>query len=72
MAHSCPVCDQVCYCGGDIDDLILDDTDEAWECDHCPDGVPLDYYDDDDRDYCLACGCYYPCECSGELEEGDG
>ena len=42
MAHSCPDCDEVCYCGGDIDDCELDlqppegcshpcqDEDEAW------------------------------------------
>lgn len=24
MAHSCPACDQVCHCKGDIDDIIFD------------------------------------------------
>lgn len=24
MAHSCPDCDEVCYCGGDIDDCEFD------------------------------------------------
>ena len=24
MAHSCPDCDQLCHCGGDIDDCELD------------------------------------------------
>ncbi len=33
--HSCPVCDQACYCGGDIDDIDAGD-DEAYEnCTHC-------------------------------------
>ncbi len=37
MAHSCPECWLVCHCGGDIDDLCFDDTDEAMRCTHCPD-----------------------------------
>lgn len=28
MAHSCPICDQQCYCGGDIDDICMDGTKE--------------------------------------------
>lgn len=35
MAHECPECGQVCYCGGDIDDLLLNGTDEEEMCDHC-------------------------------------
>ena len=44
MGHECPVCGQVCYCHGDIDDLILN-TDEVliW-CDHC-----LDSWTDEDE-----------------------
>ncbi len=42
MAHSCPGCDDLCYCDGDIDDSLFDiqpsercshvcwDEDEAW------------------------------------------
>jgi hypothetical protein len=34
MAHECPECGQVCYCGGDIDDVLLDDEDAAEQCVH--------------------------------------
>lgn len=44
MAHSCPECGQVCYCGGDIDDCLFDNTQEQNRCGHCP----LDGDDDDD------------------------
>ena len=37
MAHSCPDCDQVCYCGGDIDDIVLSGTPEEHACTHCVD-----------------------------------
>lgn len=45
MAHSCPICDQQCYCGGDIDDSCLDGTDAQTYCTHC------DEEDDDDDDF---------------------
>ena len=60
MAHSCPECGEVCYCGGDFDDLLLDDTEYQEECIHCLgvfdpdepedwDDVPLEgEYEDDD------------------------
>lgn len=50
MAHSCPSCDQVCHCGGDIDDIIMDWTPEADRCRHwlqCEDAPD----DDDDDDF---------------------
>jgi hypothetical protein len=48
MAHSCPECGQVCYCGGDIDDCCFSGTVEESRCMHCP----IDGYDDDpDDDY---------------------
>ena len=34
MAHECPECDCVCYCGGDIDDLLLNDHDDIIACTH--------------------------------------
>ena len=37
MAHSCPICDQYCHCGGDIDDIQLDGTEEQMNCCHCDD-----------------------------------
>jgi hypothetical protein len=52
MAHSCPDCGLVCYCGGDIDDIILDGTDEESACQHCfdaeDDDDPGDDFDDGD------------------------
>lgn len=51
MAHSCPECDSACYCQGDIDDLVFDDTTEARRCSHCPpegEYSPADDYDEDD------------------------
>lgn len=47
MAHSCPDCGQVCYCGGDIDDCCFDGTSEQRACVHCP----FDVGDDEDDDY---------------------
>ena len=46
MGHTCPKCGINCFCGGDIDDLIFDDTDYAWKCHHCPDEDGDDYYED--------------------------
>lgn len=46
MAHSCPICDQYCFCGGDIDDILLDGTKEQENCDHCDDDLPDDDGDD--------------------------
>jgi hypothetical protein len=46
MAHSCPECGQVCYCGGDIDDCCFDNTPEQNRCGHCP-----MWGDDDEDDY---------------------
>jgi len=46
MAHCCPECGQVCYCGGDIDDAIFEGTPEEENCEHCnPDSFG---YEDDD------------------------
>lgn len=36
MAHTCPDCGMLCYCGGDIDDCELDGTPEQDRCGHCP------------------------------------
>jgi hypothetical protein len=47
MAHSCPECGQVCYCGGDIDDCCFENTPEQLHCQHCP----FDCCEDDDYPY---------------------
>ena len=45
MAHTCPECGQMCYCGGDIDDCCFDNTPEQNACQHCP--LDGDDWDDD-------------------------
>lgn len=47
MAHACPICDQRCFCGGDIDDCELEGSEEQMRCTHCDD---VDQLDDDDLD----------------------
>lgn len=37
MAHPCPDCGCVCYCGGDIDDCSFEGTAEQAACRHCDD-----------------------------------
>jgi len=47
MAHSCPECDAVCHCGGDIDDIIFEEGSAT--CTHCDDCEENDsYFEDDD------------------------
>ena len=51
MAHSCPECDQVCHCNGDIDDCILDGTSEQMNCTHwqqCEQEMDERDYEDDE------------------------
>lgn len=53
MAHECPDCGQTCYCHGDIDDCIFDNSAEQAVCDHCPfEG------DDDEPDRTVSEGIY--------------
>ena len=35
MAHECPECGMVCYCNGDIDDLVLNCKEDIVACRHC-------------------------------------
>lgn len=52
MAHSCPECGSACYCGGDIDDLFLEGTEEEAHCNHCDgDDEEHEDYDDYSDDY---------------------
>ena len=46
MAHECPDCGEVCYDGGDIDDMVMSGTAEELRCAHCPDDVDNDNDDD--------------------------
>lgn len=34
MAHECPDCGSVCYCGGDIDDCVFNFDDDVDGCTH--------------------------------------
>ena len=36
MAHECPECYQICYCGGDIDDCCNNNPEDVLNCTHCP------------------------------------
>lgn len=42
MAHSCPECGQLCFCGGDIDDCDFDFADDIANCTHCLDNEDND------------------------------
>jgi len=35
MAHSCPACGMICYCGLDIDDCLFDFDADVDACTHC-------------------------------------
>lgn len=47
MAHTCPNCDQVCHCHGDIDDCILNLPKDQNNCIH----YLICEYLDDEEDY---------------------
>lgn len=34
MAHNCPECDEICYCRGDRDDIVLNDEATQSQCSH--------------------------------------
>ena len=45
--HSCPDCGEACYCGGDIDDIEIEDPQTVQACSHCGDaGLKSDTGDD--------------------------
>lgn len=49
MAHSCPECGAICYCGSDIDDCLFDFDEDVERCTHCLDKCDeSDNYDWDD------------------------
>ena len=50
MAHECPDCGSQCHCGGDIDDLLLNDDDDINGCTHCPHDKLFEDEDYDDFD----------------------
>lgn len=50
MAHECPECFDGCYCGGDIDDMLMNDTKEELRCTHCADGADLADLGDDSEE----------------------
>lgn len=44
--HECPDCSSACYCGGDIDDMLMNDTIDEARCSHWRRCNPQ--FDDDD------------------------
>lgn len=48
MAHSCPICDEVCHCHGDLDDCLIDDDQALDACTHCDEFDEDDGVDEDD------------------------
>lgn len=51
MAHSCPICDQVCHCKGDIDDIIFERVPRGGCVHYKSDGCEPDDDWDDDYDF---------------------
>jgi len=49
MAHNCPDCGLHCHCGGDIDDLLLNQEHFVLGCVHCPHDDDEERWDDDDE-----------------------
>jgi hypothetical protein len=49
MAHNCPECGQVCYCGGDIDDCCLNFEENVIHCQHYLECEPMqdDYHEEE-------------------------
>jgi len=45
MGHTCPECGCVCYCRGDIDDIIFDIPKNGCACDCWMDDEPDDTWD---------------------------
>lgn len=51
MAHECPECGLSCHCGGDIDDMLLNNDRYVHGCSHCwNEDEPYDLTDDEDWD----------------------
>jgi hypothetical protein len=44
--HECPTCGMFCHCSGDIDDILIPDSQAEANCICCPD----DAQDDEDDD----------------------
>lgn len=78
MAHECPECGMVCYCGGDIDDCEFNGEGSGQEtCTHKCDigGGECDGWEPEDRDMpeqltmacgypgCCMPGAHFPSEC---------
>jgi hypothetical protein len=48
MSHECPDCGYWCYCGGDIDDCLLNFDEDVDQCTHCDsDDEVDDLYEDE-------------------------
>ncbi len=49
--HTCPECGQACYCGGDIDDIEVGDTEAEDNCTCCAEGGQDDDREEDDESW---------------------
>lgn len=49
MSHTCPECDELCRCCGDIDDCMINTERTARSCKHWKKCDP-DYSQEDDED----------------------
>lgn len=47
MAHTCPDCDETCYCHGDIDDTLLGTLNECEHPRRCGPSTDTDDYGDE-------------------------
>ena len=73
MSHECPECGQTCHCGGDVDDCLFNESDEAIHCTHWKICEPSLVEDDSDgfadgghpRD-CVCHECS-PCTYAGDM-----
>lgn len=59
MAHDCPECGCKCHCHGDIDDIVIPDSEAEIKCTHC---------------FCDDCGeLESDCECfDDDYDDDDG
>ena len=35
MAHPCPECAATCFCGGDVDVIVMSKVSNGGDCSHC-------------------------------------
>ncbi len=70
--HDCPECGQACYCGGDIDDINIDDVAAQEKCTHCLHDPPGEGWDYPDSEPIPEGSLASPGATAGSSGEGDG